>query len=257
MKKLELKQITNVALLISISVGLVYFGILLFGLSAIPNLRAGFAGIPVKMSGFLYGPIVGATTGLIADILGLLIFPTYFHPGYTLNLMIAGFIPGLICMFFKKKNLSNKTLSIFTNFIIIFLSIGVLIGTYFFGQNIISDVNSSISSKTFNFALIMYGSQLAITLFLFNFGLFWIRTKKPRHLNTYILISIFVFVTDNIIMYLVPFWDMQTIGVPYFEGFILSLTYFGIKMWFNVILLFLVSTILNKQLKRQTSYRKE
>jgi len=246
---------TNISLLIAISVGMVYFGILFMGLASIPNLRASFAGIPIKMAGFIYGPVVGLMTGAIADILGLLVFPTFFHPGYTFNLMLAGFFPGLVGMLYRKYKAKDQTIAIICN-LIIFTLFALVLGLYMENQVFDSIVPPS-SQDVFNFGLMAYSIQMFVTLILFNVGYIWVKNNKPSYTTIYMLLSLSVLITDNVGIFLVPLWDQKTIGIEYISGLSLSMLYFGIKMWFNIVLLFIIFSILDKQISRQTEFNKE
>lgn len=66
-----------------------------------------FAFIPVAISAMLFGPLVGLTTGFIADILGFFvssaIAPMTFFPGYTISAMLSAFIYSL---FLYRTNIS-------------------------------------------------------------------------------------------------------------------------------------------------------
>ncbi len=65
-------------------------------------MQIGFTSLIHAMTGYLYGPVVGCVAGGMADILKYIIKPTgVFHPGFTLNEMIVGFVYG--CFFYRKK----------------------------------------------------------------------------------------------------------------------------------------------------------
>jgi len=61
-----------------------------------PIIRIGFGFIPIAFSAILFGPVIGGLTALIADIIGMMIFPkgAYF-PGFTLSAFLTGAIYGL------------------------------------------------------------------------------------------------------------------------------------------------------------------
>ena len=64
-------------------------------------LEISFTSLTHAVTGFLYGPVVGALAGGMADIIKYLIKPTgAFFPGFTLNEILTGFIYGV--MFYKK-----------------------------------------------------------------------------------------------------------------------------------------------------------
>ena len=59
-------------------------------------MQIGFTSLIHAMTGFLYGPIVAAMTGGIADVIKYLIKPTgAFFPGFTLNEILVGFLYGV------------------------------------------------------------------------------------------------------------------------------------------------------------------
>ena len=66
------------------------------------NIQTGFAnlsiGITYLVFGYIclaYGPIWGVVIGFSSDIIGFILKPTIFHPGYTLQAMLTGFVYGL------------------------------------------------------------------------------------------------------------------------------------------------------------------
>jgi len=61
-----------------------------------PIIRIGFGFIPIAFSAILFGPVIGGLTAVIADIIGMMIFPkgAYF-PGFTLSAFLTGAIYGL------------------------------------------------------------------------------------------------------------------------------------------------------------------
>ena len=60
-------------------------------------VRIGFGFIPIVLSAMLFGPVIGGTTAMLADILGMMIFPrgAYF-PGCTFSALVGGVIYGLV-----------------------------------------------------------------------------------------------------------------------------------------------------------------
>lgn len=75
--------------------------ILIGGLSV---LRISFGQVPIFISGILLGPVYGAITGALADVLGYFVKPLgpYF-PGFTINGALAGLIPGLLASFYNQN----------------------------------------------------------------------------------------------------------------------------------------------------------
>lgn len=61
-------------------------------------LRIGFSFLPLALTGYLYGPVVGAISGVAGDFIKYFLF-SYgepFFPGFTLNALFSGFLYGFI-----------------------------------------------------------------------------------------------------------------------------------------------------------------
>lgn len=105
MNKWTSKKIAFIAVLIATSIAFVVIGAQLAAISSLPSLKLSLAGLPVKISGYLFGPIVGLVIGFTTDILTFLFVPTFYHPLYSLALGISGFIPGVFAyLYFSRIN---------------------------------------------------------------------------------------------------------------------------------------------------------
>ena len=110
-KKWDAKRISFVSVLIAISVVFFLISVRIMPVSALPSLKFSFIGLPVKITGFIFGPLVGIITGILADLISFILVPTYYHYLYTLAVAIAGFVPGLCAYYFFNLNemlFSNK-----------------------------------------------------------------------------------------------------------------------------------------------------
>lgn len=61
-------------------------------------LKIGFSFLPLALTGYLYGPVVGAISGVAGDLIKYFLY-SYgdpFFPGFTLNALLSGFLYGLI-----------------------------------------------------------------------------------------------------------------------------------------------------------------
>lgn len=72
-----------------------------------PTIRIGFGFIPLVLAAALYGPAVGGVAAMVADIMGMMIFPkgAYF-PGFTISALVGGIIYGLV-LYKKPKSIIN------------------------------------------------------------------------------------------------------------------------------------------------------
>lgn len=103
MKRWNSKKIAFIAILIATSIAFVVIGAQAAAISSLPNLKLSLAGLPVKITGFLFGPIIGFTIGFITDIMTFLFVPVFYNPIYSLALAISGMIPGMFAWFYFIK----------------------------------------------------------------------------------------------------------------------------------------------------------
>ncbi len=88
-------------MLIAISVAFTIISSQIVPLASIPTYKIAFIGLPVKITGFIFGPIIGFFVGLIADLISLLFIPpATYHFLYTIATAMNGLIAGLVGWFF-------------------------------------------------------------------------------------------------------------------------------------------------------------
>lgn len=82
-----------------------------------PIIRIGFGFLPISLCSIMFGPIIGGITGAVADIVGMVIFPSgAYFPGFTLSAFVSGTIYGLVL---HKKQISAVRILIAVALIII------------------------------------------------------------------------------------------------------------------------------------------
>ncbi len=89
------------------------------------NLKIGFTFVPVFIAAWLYGPLVGALVGGVADFIGAILFPigAYF-PGFTLTCALTGLVYGLLLH--QKQNAPRILAAITINQLVL----GLLVNTF-------------------------------------------------------------------------------------------------------------------------------
>lgn len=135
--RLSTRKLVMASLLSGLTIILTRYGsIMLAG----GSIRLGFGNLPIILSGILLGPIAGAMTGVVSDLLGVLILSQGgFHPGFTISAALTGLIPGLIVAINNKKKFSLLNIVIANVLVYIIISLGLntlwltqLIGKSFF-----------------------------------------------------------------------------------------------------------------------------
>lgn len=95
----KVRDITFTGILIAMSIILSRFASMRITIGGVEGIRIGFGMLPVILSGLLFGPVLGALTGALADIIGFVLSPMgpYF-PHFTLTAALYGTIPGLVSL---------------------------------------------------------------------------------------------------------------------------------------------------------------
>ncbi|MFA9397493.1 MAG: folate family ECF transporter S component [Clostridiaceae bacterium] len=104
---LSTKKVVSAGLLTSISIILTRYFAIMIPLAGLPSLRIGFGSIPIIISGILFGPLIGALTGIVADLIGFSINPMggIFFIGFTISSALYGILPGLIYKYIRSSKL--------------------------------------------------------------------------------------------------------------------------------------------------------
>jgi len=129
--RISTKSLVLAAIFVSMNIILSRLGaIMLFN----GSVRFSFGNIPLILSGLILGPVVGAMTGGISDLLGFFInsHGGAFHPGFTLSSILTGTIPGLVMLLSptKRSSLFNVVISNISILIIVSL----ILNTYWLSQ---------------------------------------------------------------------------------------------------------------------------
>lgn len=102
--RIDIRTVVQAGFLVAISIVMTRFLYIMLPIGGVDGMRISFGDLPIMLSGFLLGPVVGGLTGIAADLIGVLINPQgpYF-PGFTFSSMMWGVIPGLVMMAFKSR----------------------------------------------------------------------------------------------------------------------------------------------------------
>src|SRR5690554_2302685 len=126
--KVTARNLTLAAMLVVLSVALQFFS-LMIPLFGFPSLRIDFLQLPLMIIGVILGPSWAFISGIVQDILGLIITPTGFpFFGFMLNKVLMGLIPAYL--FLAVKRIDNKGLHRFVLMMLGLFMIGSLMYTW-------------------------------------------------------------------------------------------------------------------------------
>lgn len=211
--KTNLFPMAATALLVAISIvlsGLVVY-IPLFGF---PSVRFSVTGIPVFLAGSLFGGVYGAIAGFLSDIIGFLFTSNGapYHPGFTINSILIGLIPGIIFSQIKKREITASFNKINLGLGIV-AAVGAIVYINFIGIHEIEDLGTVMGMPT-NIVL----SGLMVVIFI---ALVCITTYVQKRFseNDYLYAIdkiIFISIINYIAVQLIctPIWLGQMYNIP-------------------------------------------
>ncbi|MFV8468595.1 ECF transporter S component [Mycoplasma sp. SK341A] len=99
--KWTIRKMVFVAILIAISVAFTVVSAQIIPIVNIPSYKFSFIGLPVKISGFIFGPVIGVFVGIVADLISLLFVPPAgYNPIYTAATAVNGLISGIFGLYY-------------------------------------------------------------------------------------------------------------------------------------------------------------
>ncbi|HHU48874.1 MAG: folate family ECF transporter S component [Caldicoprobacterales bacterium] len=98
------KKVAFAGMFVALSIIFTRFLSHTFLIAGMPALRLSFGDLPIILSGIVLGPVYGAFSGVLADLIGFPFNPqgSYF-PGFTLSAALSGLLPGLMGIILKRK----------------------------------------------------------------------------------------------------------------------------------------------------------
>lgn len=160
------KNIAFITMLSAVSVSVTVVISRTVPITVFPPVRIAFEGVMVKITGFIFGPIVGLMSGVITDLLVMMFVPSFIHVSYIIVIASFGFISGLISVLNRTVGKHKWILFAFCNvFLIAFGSISILL-TYYsdFGNNQIPLFAGFKASKITFLWLMVAGTLLTIVV---------------------------------------------------------------------------------------------
>ncbi len=184
--KFTTKNITNIAMLSAASVTMTVVVAYYAPITVLPPVRVSFEGLMIKITGFIFGPIVGFISGLITDMFCILFIPSYFHIAYTITIVAYGFVSGMVfvinrCIVYKKY-----WIFIISNFLVIFYVSFFSYWTIKNPESMIS-IYGQLKVNKYTLVVILLTSGLVTIIFQWTVFLFYLRYKrknKSTFLNT-------------------------------------------------------------------------
>lgn len=77
------------------------------------SIRISFENLPVLMAGIFFGPVVGGTVGVVADLLGCILAGFTINPIITAGAALIGILSGLVATLFTRSGQELSPLGVY------------------------------------------------------------------------------------------------------------------------------------------------
>ena len=174
------KNIAYITVLSAVSVTVTIIVSVTVPITVFPPIRIAFEGLMVKITGYIFGPIVGLLSGIVTDSLTLLFVPSYIHIAYTIVIASFGFLSGCVSFLNKSTGYNRWFLFWFTNLFIIAFGSVAIVATEFYSSAsntipLFAGVNVTKTALVYFIAFGTFGSLILLWIAYF-FYRFWDRS---------------------------------------------------------------------------------
>lgn len=247
MKQLRLRKTILAALLVAIGIVLSQF----LSVTYPPNnaiIRFGIGYIPLIIISIILGPRIGAASAVIQDVLGYFVYMLVFgasgpfFPGFTINAVLFGVIPGLVYnLILKEKKIFN-----YINFILLFSLVGLGIYALIDMPAIISTIGADVDFQVwFLYTLLIIGEIGLISILVFV-----ISKRKEDDKSHRIIFSVIIMQIITALI-LTPLWVSILYGIPFWAQLPLRIIKTPIEIFIYSILLIRIIKALNLYMLRE------
>jgi len=241
------RKIAFVSILIATSVVFVIIFTAIVAIAAIPPFKLMAGGLPVKLTGYIFGPWIGAATGVVSDLISFMIRPTFYHFYYTFAWAMAGLVPGIVGYFMNRRwrkhqevqeEFSKKANS--ANFIFTLIILGAILAGLFtfiiFQPDSTFATQKLIKNKWVFLSIASMGTfSMLIAVVIFRF------TMKPITFNNVLPIVVFSALLEICITPLLTLGDQSSLFASVNGTFWTNLTgHFllsPVKIWGNLLVI--------------------
>ncbi|WP_395473229.1 hypothetical protein [Spiroplasma endosymbiont of Nomada rufipes] len=206
------KNIAYITMLSSVSVVATIIVSITIPITVLPPIRIAFEGLMIKITGYMFGPIIGIICAAVTDILVMLFVPSYISVYYMFCIIFTGFLAGIAGIF--KVKLKDYPWVIFAliNFFIIFFAGG---GMYI----VISGKQSSYSMSgiivnKYVLASIMGGGGIIGLLSIYSVLFYYLLKKEIYRIKEILPIILLAVVAEYVTTVLIASYADMTLFDP-------------------------------------------
>lgn len=259
------RKIAFVGILVATSVAFVLIFSTIAPIAAMPTFKVMIGGLPVKLTGYIFGPIIGMITGIISDLISFVLRPINIHYYYTLAFACDGIIPGIVGYLMNRRwkypsvaqppqdKVKYNNLNFFITLMALLITAGIIVLLTLIQPPSVFESGHSLVSNKYVFLGIVLGGSASLFLGLIIFRFIF----SPKIFNGLLPLIVFSAFLELALSTLVALGDRATLGSGQDSDFITFVTaHFllsPIKAWGNLIIIFFAYHVVSPLIYSKTS----
>lgn len=257
------KNIAYITMLSAVSATIAIVISITIPITVFPPVRITFEGLLVKISGFIFGPIVGLLSGIITDLIVMLFVPSYLHIAYIIVIASYGFLSGCASSINIAVGKHKWVLFILTNIFILIFGIFAGLITWYSPLEIITLFAGLEISKIILIYIIIFGTGgTIIIIWIIMFFCFYFNKTKKRYWDLVAIIMLAV-INEYWVTTLISAWgdiafltisQNKNIGIDgYGVTMITRLSMAPIKVLFNSTIIYITYSTIEPLIHKDTN----
>ncbi|AKU79275.1 ECF transporter S component [Spiroplasma turonicum] len=246
------KNIAYITMFTAINVSVTVVISLTIPITVFPPIRIAFEGVMVKITGFIFGPIIGVLVALITEVLVMIFVPSFIHPAFIIVVISFGFIAGIGSSLLRLGKGYNWANMLLINLFFILFSVFILvIIDYFTGEINIFGIKVTKEVYKWFFA----GSTLTCLFFVWVVYFSLLYKKNTKSLHVLLPIILFASASEYLSTSIISAWgDAGFLGIDGSKGYsamlISRLVQAPLKILFNATVLYFTYKAVHPLIKR-------
>lgn len=247
--KFTTKNIAYITMLTSVSVVMTILVSVTIPITVLPPVRLAIEGLMIKITGYLFGPIIGIISGTITDMLVMLFVPSYINPVYIFCIILTGFFAGIGGVAKFKLKSHPWIMFILVNLLILFFAGG---GSYLIWQYPTKDIplSAGIIMNKYAVVAIVAGGGVFTLLIIYLVLFYYLITKKKERIGEILPIILLSILVEYIVTVLIASYaDMNFLSAASAKDYgltmIARIVVAPIQIIFNVIIIYITWRTVN------------
>ncbi|ASP27803.1 hypothetical protein SCORR_v1c00280 [Spiroplasma corruscae] len=246
------KNIAYITMFTAINVSVTVVISLTIPITVFPPIRIAFEGVMVKITGFIFGPIIGVMVAIITEVLVMIFVPSFIHPAFIIVVISFGFIAGIGSSLLRLgKGYNWVNMFLINLFFIIFAVFILVITDYYSGE--ISLFGLSVTKEIYKW--FFTGSILICVFFIWLIYFTLLFKKNTKALHVLLPIILFATASEYLSTSIISAWgDAGFLGIEGSKGYsamlISRLVQAPLKILFNSTVLYFAYKAVHPLIKR-------